>query len=195
MTPQSTPLPAARSAVRHNPTKHGALQMLIGECAHGEDLNAAHVNTILGPRDGPVGAAWAAALAAPTLGHVPFIAVLQSSIAVKPFTLFVTKVTLDAVEHQNLTWGAAQAGVAAGVADTVADGSISAQQCDTDVIIASVWVNRARMTRILCTETIEKPRPRHCATALRDLRAWNECSKQDIACSTGSIPSRHSHHR
>ncbi len=141
MTPQSTPLPAARSAVRHNPTKHGALQMLIGECAHGENLNAAHVNTILGPRDGPVGAAWAAALAAPTLGHVPFIAVLQPSIAVKPFTLFVTKVTLDAVEHQNLTWGAAQAGVAAGVADTVADGSISAQQCDTDVIIASVWVN------------------------------------------------------
>ncbi|WP_250005480.1 formaldehyde-activating enzyme [Actinoplanes sp. M2I2] len=115
--------------------------MQIGESAHGEDLNAAHVNTVLGPRSGPVGTAWATALATPTVGHVPFIAVLQPSVAAKPFTLFVTKATPETDEHRSLTWGPAQAGVAAGVADAVAEGVISAEQCDSDVIIASVWVN------------------------------------------------------
>ncbi len=115
--------------------------MLIGESAYGTDLNAAHVNTVLGPRSGPVGTAWATALATPTVGHVPFIAVLQPSIAVKPFTLFVTKSTPTTDEHQSLTWGPAQAGVAAGVADAVAEGVVTAEQCETDVIIASVWVN------------------------------------------------------
>ncbi|NHC15369.1 formaldehyde-activating enzyme [Motilibacter deserti] len=115
--------------------------MLIGESAHGDDLNAAHVNTVLGPRSGPVGVAWATALATPTVGHSPFIAVLAPSVAVKPFTLFVTKATPHSDLHQSLTWGPAQAGVAVGVADAVADGTITAERCDTDVLIASVWVN------------------------------------------------------
>ena len=33
----------------------------IGEAAVGNDANAAHVNTVLGHRNGPVGAAWATA--------------------------------------------------------------------------------------------------------------------------------------
>ncbi len=115
--------------------------MLIGESAHGDGLNAAHVNTVLGPRNGPVATAWATALATPTPGHVPFVTVLEPSVAVKPFTLFVTKATPESDDHQKLTWGPAQAGVAAGVADAVAENIISAEQCDTHVIIASVWVN------------------------------------------------------
>ncbi len=37
--------------------------MLIGESFVGEGAEAAHVNTVLGHRDGPVGVAWATALA------------------------------------------------------------------------------------------------------------------------------------
>jgi 5,6,7,8-tetrahydromethanopterin hydro-lyase len=115
--------------------------VLIGEGAHGRGGDLAHVNTVLGPRLGPVGTAWATALATPSAGHAPFIAVLRLGVAVKPFTLFVTKSAPTETVHQTLTWGPAQAGVAAGVADAVAAGIISAEQCDTDVLIAAVWVS------------------------------------------------------
>lgn len=113
----------------------------IGESFVGEGVNAAHINTVAGARSGPAGIAWATALGSPSAGHVPFVAVLQPSLPVKPLTLFVTKAAPASDEHGLLIWGPAQAGVAAGVADAVADGVISAEQADSDVIIAAVWVN------------------------------------------------------
>ena len=113
----------------------------LGESFVGEGVNAAHINTVFGDRDGPAGSAWAGALASPSPGHVPFVAVLQPSLPVKPFTLFVTKSAPEGDEHGNHIWGPAQAGVAAGVADAVADGVIPEAEVDTTVVIAAVWVN------------------------------------------------------
>lgn len=113
----------------------------IGESFVGDGVNAAHINTVLGHRDGPAGTAWATALASPSEGHVPFVAVLRPSLPVKPLTLFVTKAAPAGDEHGLLIWGPAQAGVAAGVADAVADGSIPAEHTDTHALIAAVWVN------------------------------------------------------
>jgi 5,6,7,8-tetrahydromethanopterin hydro-lyase len=56
-------------------------------------------------------------------------------------TLFVNKAPIGSPEHGTLTWGAAQAGVASGVADAVAGGHIDAADCDELVLIAAVWVN------------------------------------------------------
>ena len=117
--------------------------MLIGESFVGEGAEAAHINTVLGDRDGPVGTAWATALATPRPGHVPFIAVLRPGLPVKPMTLFVNKATIDGPGHGDLTWGAAQAGVAAGVADAVREGIVSAADADRLLLIAAVWVNPA----------------------------------------------------
>jgi len=117
--------------------------MLIGESFIGEGTEAAHVNTVLGERDGPVGTAWATALATPRPGHVPFIAVLRPGLPVKPMTLFVNKATIDGPGHGDLTWGAAQAGVAAGVADAVSEGIVSAADAERLLLIAAVWVNPA----------------------------------------------------
>jgi 5,6,7,8-tetrahydromethanopterin hydro-lyase len=117
--------------------------VLIGESFIGDGAEAAHINTVLGPRDGPVGTAWATALATPSAGHAPFVAVLRPGIPVKPLTLFVNKAAIAGDEHGTLTWGAAQAGVAAGVADAVADGIIAVPDVDELVLIAAVWVNPA----------------------------------------------------
>lgn len=120
---------------------HHSLQ--IGEDFAGEGAEAAHVNTVLGHRDGPVGVAWATALATPTTGHEPFVAVLRPSLPVKPLTLFVAKAAIAGPAHGELVWGAAQAGVAAGVADAVADGIVTAETAETHLLIAAVWVNPA----------------------------------------------------
>jgi 5,6,7,8-tetrahydromethanopterin hydro-lyase len=115
--------------------------VLIGESFIGAGAEAAHINTVLGHRSGPVGTAWATALASPSAGHTPFVAVLRPGIPVKPLTLFVNKAAIASAEHGTLTWGAAQAGVAGGVADAVADGIISAADADDLVLIAAVWVD------------------------------------------------------
>ena len=117
--------------------------MLIGESFIGEGAEAAHVNTVLGDRAGPVGTAWATALATPGSGHTPFVAVLRPGLPVKPLTLFVNKATVTDAGHSELTWGAAQAGVAAGVADAVSEGIVSTADADQLLLIAAVWVNPA----------------------------------------------------
>ena len=76
-----------------------------GEGFVGGGPNAAHVNTVLGRRDGPVGVAWATALASPSAGHVPFVCVHRPNEAVVPFTLFVNKAAIDGDRHGPLTWG------------------------------------------------------------------------------------------
>lgn len=117
------------------------MQLQIGECFTGEGVNAAHINTVLGHRDGPAGVAWATALGSPSQGHVPFVAVLRPSLPVKPLTLFVTKAAPASDEHGLMIWGPAQAGVSGGVADALAEGIITVEQADSHVIVAAVWVN------------------------------------------------------
>jgi 5,6,7,8-tetrahydromethanopterin hydro-lyase len=117
--------------------------MLIGESYIGEGAEAAHVNTVFGERSGPVGVAWATALASPSAGHAPFVAVVVPGLPVKPMTLFVNKAPIAGDEHGILTWGAAQAGVAGGVADAVSEGILSETDADQNLIIAAVWVNPA----------------------------------------------------
>jgi len=117
--------------------------MEIGESFVGEGAEAAHVNTVLGPRSGPVGQAWATALATPSAGHAPFVAVVQPGLPAKPLTLFVNKAAIAGDVHARLTWGAAQAGVASGVADAVADGVIAPGEVDELALIAAVWVDPA----------------------------------------------------
>lgn len=117
--------------------------MYIGESFVGEGVNAAHVNVVLGPREGPVGAAWASAIAGPSAGHVPFMAVLQPGVPVKPVTVFINKATLHGEKHEALTWGAAQAGVALGVQERLLDGTLPRESEDGWCVIAAVWVNPA----------------------------------------------------
>jgi len=118
-------------------------QTQFGESFVGEGANAAHINTVLGAKGGPVEVAWASALAHPTQGHAPFVTVLRPGLPVKPFTLFVNKAFIAGERHAKLTWGGAQAGVAQGVVEAVADGIIDASAVDSLLLIAAVWVNPA----------------------------------------------------
>jgi 5,6,7,8-tetrahydromethanopterin hydro-lyase len=119
----------------------GPFTTQIGEGFVGDGADAAHVNTVLGERGGPVETAWASALAQPSAGHAPFMVVQQPGLAVKPFTLFVNKAAIAGERHGELTWGAAQAGVAKGVIDAVRVGLIDHVRADDLLLIVAVWVN------------------------------------------------------
>lgn len=115
--------------------------MHIGECLVGVGGNSAHVNLILGPREGPVGAAFATAAASPAPGHVPFQLVLKPNLPVKPATLFIAKAVLRHERHERLTWGAGQAGVAAGITSALVQGLLPPQAEEDWLAIALVWVD------------------------------------------------------
>ena len=69
---------------------------------------------------------------------------LQPNLPVKPMTLFVNKATVEAGNdrHAQLTWGAAQAGVAGGVADALRS-RLHRGDADEMVCVVAVWVNPA----------------------------------------------------
>ena len=120
-----------------------AQQSLIGESFVGSGPNAAHTNIVLGRKGGPVETAWVTALASPSAGYAPFVAVLAPNVPIAPRTLFVNKAAITGDLHGNATWGAAQAGLAAGVTDAVGEGLIPADELENLLIIAAIWVNPA----------------------------------------------------
>jgi len=115
------------------------MTLYIGESLVGSGAETAHTNLVLGPRDGPAGTAFATALATPRAGHLPFLTVLKPNVLAKPVTLFVNKVAVEGDSHGNLTWGAAQIGLAMGIRD--AAGLLPPEAADLWVIIAAVLVN------------------------------------------------------
>jgi len=115
----------------------------LGEGFVGPGPELAHVNTALGFRSGPVGTAWVTSLATPTSGFARFVAVIQPGVPVKPMTLFVNKAALVSDRHGQLTWGAAQAGVAKGVARALLDEVIDPCLADALALIVAVWVDPA----------------------------------------------------
>jgi 5,6,7,8-tetrahydromethanopterin hydro-lyase len=116
--------------------------MHIGEGFEGGGQNAAHINLILGTK-AQLGAAFATAAASPGPGHIPFQAVLQPNLPVKPATLFVAKAVLKTEDHERMTWGPAQAGVAAGITQALLDGVLPREADDGWLAIALVWVDPA----------------------------------------------------
>lgn len=112
----------------------------IGEGFVGDGVDAAHVNIVIGHVTSSVGAAWISALATPRQGHVPFVAVAQPGIPVQPFTLFVNKASIESETHGNLTWGAAQAGLASGVGAATNE-KLLPRDVRAYLIIAAMWVN------------------------------------------------------
>jgi 5,6,7,8-tetrahydromethanopterin hydro-lyase len=114
--------------------------MYIGEGLVGEGDEIAHIDLMIGSKDGPVGVAFANALARQSAGHTNLLAVLTPNLAVKPATVLVTKVTIKGMKQAVQMFGPAQAAVAKAVADSVADGVIPESQCEDLVIVCGVFI-------------------------------------------------------
>lgn len=117
------------------------MKMRVGEAMSGQGENRVHINLLLGDREGPVGHAFAVALASPRPGHIPFLVVLQPNIPVRPATLFVNKAEIREGLHATISWGAGEAGIAQGIREAIKAGALTEQNLDDLVIIVSVWID------------------------------------------------------
>lgn len=114
---------------------------LIGEALVGEGNEVAHVDLLIGDKEGPVGKAFAAGLSNLSMGHTPLLAVIRPNLPPKPHTLLVPKVSVKNSEDTNKVFGPAQASVAKAVADAVEEGVIPKDKVDEWVIVCSVFLH------------------------------------------------------
>lgn len=114
---------------------------LIGEALIGEEPELAHIDLLIGDKDGPVGIAFANGLAQLSAGHTPLLSVIRPNLPAKPATLIVPKVTVKNMDQAAVIFGPAQTAVAKAVADCVAEGVIPRSEVEEIVIVVSVFIH------------------------------------------------------
>ncbi|WAI01232.1 bifunctional 5,6,7,8-tetrahydromethanopterin hydro-lyase/3-hexulose-6-phosphate synthase [Methanogenium organophilum] len=114
---------------------------LIGESLEGEGTELAHIDLMIGDKNGPVGTAFANGMSQLSAGHTPLLAVVRPNLLTKPATLIIPKVTLKKGSQVNAIFGAVQAAVAKAVADSVEEGVFDDADIDDIVILASVYLH------------------------------------------------------
>ncbi len=117
------------------------MSMMIGEALVGEGNEVAHIDLLIGSKDGPVGQAFANALADQKAGHSNLLAVLTPNLICKPAAVLITKVTIKGAGQAVQMFGPAQKAVAKAVADSVASGVIPKNQVDDLVIVVGVFIH------------------------------------------------------
>ena len=113
----------------------------IGEALIGEGNEVAHIDLMVGDKEGPVGQAFANGLTQLSAGHTPLLAVIRPNLPPKPFTLIIPKVTVKDMDQVSKIFGPAQASVAKAIADTVEEGVIPKDQIEKLVIVCSVFIH------------------------------------------------------
>jgi 5,6,7,8-tetrahydromethanopterin hydro-lyase len=117
--------------------------MFIGEALVRDGNEVAHIDLLIGDKAGPVGVAFANALANQSKGHTNLLAVLAPNLICKPATVLITKFTMEHLSQAVQMFGPAQAAVAKAVADSVAEGVIPSSEADNLVIVCGVFIHKA----------------------------------------------------
>jgi len=113
----------------------------VGEALVGEGNEVAHIDLIIGPKDGPAGQAFANALAGQRAGHTTCLAVLEPNLPAKPDTVMFNKVTIKGAKQAVQMFGPAQAAVARAVVDCVAEGIIPRDQVNDLCVLVAVFIH------------------------------------------------------
>src|ERR671911_379669 len=109
-----------------------ARTLSVGESLVGDGAEVAHVDMLIGPKEGPVGEAFASALLNQKEGHTNLLALVAPNLPAKPDTIIANKVTIKGEKQVGQMFGPAQAAVARGVVDSVRDGVIPQDEVEDD---------------------------------------------------------------
>jgi 5,6,7,8-tetrahydromethanopterin hydro-lyase len=114
--------------------------MFIGEALVGEGNEVAHIDLLIGDKNGPVGQAFAQALANQKQGFSNLLAGVPNTIC-KPAAVMITKVTIKGADQAVQMFGPAQKAVGMAVLDSVAEGIIPKAEAENLVIVAGVFIH------------------------------------------------------
>jgi 5,6,7,8-tetrahydromethanopterin hydro-lyase len=116
-------------------------KLMVGESLVGEGNEVAHIDLMIGPRGSAAETAFATALTNNKDGFTALLAVVAPNLACKPNTVMFNKVTIKGAKQAVQMFGPAQYAVAKAVADSVADGTIPADEADDLFICVGVFIH------------------------------------------------------
>lgn len=114
---------------------------LVGEALVGDGAELAHIDLLMGEKEGPIGSAFANAISQLSVGHTPLLAVVRPNLLTKPVTLVIPKVTLKDMHQVNEMFGPVQAAVAKAIADSVEEGVFGETNIESLAILCSAFVH------------------------------------------------------
>jgi 4-hydroxy-tetrahydrodipicolinate synthase len=134
-------------AVGITPKKISDFELKVGESLVGNRVELAHIDLLIGKKDGPVGNAYAQALTNPEEGREGLQVILEPNMQVKPPTIMIPTIRPTSLRHASLTYGPAQAAIAKAVMQCIDDGIIPKEITDEIVLIVNVFVHPSASAR------------------------------------------------
>ena len=113
----------------------------IGEALIGSGNELAHVDLVIGDKNGPAGTAFLNSMTQLSIGHTPLLSVVRPNLLTKPATVIIPKVTVKDLGDAEKIFGPAQTAVSRAVADAVQEGLIPEEKAEDLVVIASVFIH------------------------------------------------------
>jgi 4-hydroxy-tetrahydrodipicolinate synthase len=126
-----------------------AHHMRLGSGGAGTGVEAIQIDLLCGPKDGPMGEAWAYQLTYPRHGLEALTTILEPNLTVRPSTLIVPTAELKDLRQANMIYGPVQNAVASAIVDKLAEGAISEAAMHTDVMFVQAAVHPQALDRRL----------------------------------------------
>ncbi len=125
----------------------GGNTVLLGSATQGEDPEKVAIDVILGPKNGPVGEAYARQLTHPRHGYEALTTIAEPNLTVRPSTLILPTIELTNLRQASMVYGPTQAAVAKAILDNIEQKIIPAQALDAEVMIAKATIHPRALDR------------------------------------------------
>ena len=119
----------------------------LGTATEGEHVERVGIDVIVGPKGGPVGAAYARQLTHPRHGYEALTTIAEPNLTVRPSTLIVPTIELLNLRQASMVYGPTQAAAARAILDNVEEGTIPAQDLDDVVMIVKATIHPRALDR------------------------------------------------
>jgi 5,6,7,8-tetrahydromethanopterin hydro-lyase len=123
--------------------KAAVRSLQVGESLVGEGNEVAHIDLLVGSKDGPVGQAFAKSLVNQKEGHTNLLAVVAPNLPAKPDTIISNKVTIKGEKQVGQMFGPAQAAISRAVVDAVREGIIPSAEVEDLCVVVGVFIHWA----------------------------------------------------
>lgn len=121
--------------------------VFLGTAAAGEGVERVQLDVVAGPKNGPIGEAYALQLTYPRHGHEALTTILEPNLTVRPATLIVPAVELKNLRQANMIYGPTQAAVGKAIVDGLAARWIPQAAMDDKVMMVQATVHPQALNR------------------------------------------------
>jgi 4-hydroxy-tetrahydrodipicolinate synthase len=119
----------------------------LGAGVAGDGVERVLIDLVAGPKEGPVGEAYALQLTYPRHGYEALTTIIEPALTVRPAALVVPAVELKNLRQANMIYGPTQSAVGRAIVDGLAAGFITPEMWDSEVMLVQVTVHPQALDR------------------------------------------------